>query len=139
MKFCEMITEVGFDVPLTNLFGQNFHIDRATIIGVEFIVSADINSLATGIPNQGENWFKGMELKHDHYKMFLKPNIIDDPEHVFPFRFIRDKYAPSMELIMKFLHLKEDFPDYTSIMLGFSCTSPLQKHLICPTFCLEVW
>ena len=51
MKFCDMITEVGSYVPLTNLFAHNFHIEKSVIIGVEFSVSAEHLSLAAGIPN----------------------------------------------------------------------------------------
>ena len=62
INFCEMITEVGSHVPLTSLFAHNFHIDKVFIERVEFTVSTYIIYLATGIPNQGEKWFKGMEL-----------------------------------------------------------------------------
>ena len=96
MKFCEKIQEVGCHVSLTSLFAHDFNIDKVVIEGIEFSVSTDIISSATGIPNHGETWFKGMELDLDDYKLFLKPNVRDAPKHVFPFRHLLDKYAPLM-------------------------------------------
>lgn len=46
--------------------------ERAITIGVEFTFSVVAISLATGITDHGEYWFKDMILDLEHYKYFLK-------------------------------------------------------------------
>ena len=102
LGFCERIQEVGCHAKLTSLFATNFKKDKTTIAGVYFIVSTDVIATATGIPNHGEIWFKGMDLDIENYKVFLKPHYKDTPTHIFPFRQLLDRYAPLMKMIMKY-------------------------------------
>lgn len=64
--------EVGYNPNLTSLFSSNLKRDHVTILGVNFMVLVEIISSATTIPNEGEIWFKGMDLDIEHYKTLLK-------------------------------------------------------------------
>lgn len=54
LVFYEKIQEVGSNAKLTFIFPTNFRRDKANIAGVDFTISADSISIATGIPNHGE-------------------------------------------------------------------------------------
>jgi len=73
LGFCEKIQEVGSNFKFTSLFATNFRRDNANIVRVDFIISADAISIATGIPTHGEIWFKGMDLDIENYEPLLKP------------------------------------------------------------------
>ena len=73
LGFCEKVQEVGYHYELTSLFATNFKRNKTTIAGMDFLVSTEVIALATSIPNQGEIWFKGMDLDIENYKVFLKP------------------------------------------------------------------
>ena len=86
LGFCERIQEVECHAKLTSIFSTNFRRDKGTIAGIDFIISADAIALTTDIPNQGEIWFKGMDLDIENYKVFLKMHYKDAPIDIFPFR-----------------------------------------------------
>ena len=52
-----------------------FSMGKAIIASVEFNVSTEVISSATGIPSHGEKWFKSMDLYLEDYKLFLKPHV----------------------------------------------------------------
>jgi len=51
LVFCEKIQEVGSNAKFTSLFATNFRRDKASIVGVDFTISADSIVTATGLPN----------------------------------------------------------------------------------------
>ena len=64
--------------------------------------SVDAISQAICIPNHGENRFKGMNLDLEEYKPYLKSQYKGAHSHVFPFRYLLERYEPLMKVVMKF-------------------------------------
>lgn len=109
LGFCDRIQEVGCHLRLTSLFANNFRRDKVNIAGVDFTISGDAISIAIGIPNHGEIWFKGMDLDNNNYKAFLKASYNNDPKHIFPFRHLLDRYGPLRKMIMKYFTFEGKF------------------------------
>ena len=82
MRFYEKIMEEGCHLQLTSLFSTSFSMRKATIVGVEFNLSAYEISSVTSIPSDGQNWFKGMDIDLEDYKMFLKPHDREKLEYM---------------------------------------------------------
>lgn len=129
LGFCQKVQEVGYHHDLTSLFTTSFKKDRAIIAGVKFPVSAEVIALATTIPNQGEIWFKGMDLYLEHYKMFLKPQYKECPSHIFPGKKFLDKYNPLMNIIMKYFTCEGRFNRlyqyHIRLLMHFTSMKPL--------------
>ena len=66
-------------------------------------------SHATGIPNHGENWFKGMKLDLEEYKPYLKSQYKGAHSHVFACIYLLERYAPLMKVFMKLFTCKGRF------------------------------
>ena len=94
--------EGGYHIQLTSLFASNLNMGKVVISDVEFNLSADVISSTSCIPSHGEKWFKGMDLDPEDYKEILKPHAREEPEYLFPFKHLLNKYAPLMMLIMKY-------------------------------------
>ena len=62
LGFCQRVQEVGYHEHLIGIFSLTLKEDKITIAGIDFMFSVYAISQATGIPNHGENWFKGMNL-----------------------------------------------------------------------------
>ena len=71
-----------------------------------------------------EKWHKKRKVERHHYEPYIKNNYLSKLTKVFPFKFLRDEYAPLMRLIMKYLSCEEGFPTSMPITSGCSCTSP---------------
>ena len=71
------------------------------IVGVELTFSVASISLATRIPDNGEYWFKGMSLDLEYYRPFLKTPYREKHAHVMPFKYLLEKYAPLIKIVMK--------------------------------------
>ena len=65
--------------------------------------------MATGIPNTGEQWHKKKKVERHHYEPYIKASFLSQLTRVFPFRFLRDEYAPHMKLIMKYFSCEGRF------------------------------
>ena len=72
LGFCQRVQEVGYHEQLTAIFSITLKVEKDTIVGIDFIFYIDAISHAIGIPNHGENWFKGMNLDLEEYKPYLK-------------------------------------------------------------------
>ena len=72
LGFCQRVQEVGYHKHLTGIFSLTLKEDKITIARTNFMFSVDAISQAIGIPNHGENWFKGMNLDLEEYKPYLK-------------------------------------------------------------------
>lgn len=86
---------------------------------MEFNLLAEVIYLATSILSHGENWFKGMELDLEDYKILLKPHVTDKSEYLFPCKHLLKKHAPFMRLIIIISRVKGDFPGCIGTISGF--------------------
>ena len=77
--------------------------------GVTFTLTSETISVATGIPNIGEQWHKNKKVERHHYEPYIKDSCLSQLTRVFPFRFMKDEYAPLMKLIMKYFSCEGRF------------------------------
>jgi len=101
-EFCEKVANVQFHHELAHLFVLHLHGDQATSVGVTFTLTPESVSLATGIKNIGEPWTKRKKIDRRHYEPYIKTCFLRQLKRVFPFRYLKDEYAPLMKLIMKY-------------------------------------
>jgi len=85
------------------------HGDQVILASVTFTLTPKTVSLATGIPNIGELWHKKQQIDRQHYEPYIKPNFLRQLKRVFPFRYLKDEYAPLMRLIMKYFSCEGRF------------------------------
>ena len=100
-EFCQKVASVQFHHELARLFVLHLHGDQAILAGITFTLTPESISLATGIPNIGEPWHKKQKIDQQHYEPYIKPNFLRQLKIVFPFKYLKDEYAPLMRLIMK--------------------------------------
>ena len=79
------------------------------MVGVTFTLTPETISLATGIPNVGEQWHKKQKIDRQHYEPYIKASFLRQLTRVFPFRYLKDEYAPLMKLIMKYFSCEGRF------------------------------
>ena len=72
------------------------------MVGVTFTFKPEAISVATGIPNVGEQWHKKKRVDRKHYEPYIKARFLNELTRVFPFRYLKDEYAPLMRLIMEY-------------------------------------
>jgi hypothetical protein len=92
MNFCQKIQ--GFNQQVTKDFA--LHIDgvKTNVGNLEFVVTPQTISAATGIPCIGMEWFKGMKFDLTHCSSFLKPKFKEvDIKKGIPRNFLIDSYA----------------------------------------------
>ena len=61
-EFCQKVASVQFHHDLARLFVLHLHRDQAILAGVTFTLTPKSVSLATGIPNIGEQWHKKQKI-----------------------------------------------------------------------------
>ena len=83
--FCERVQQVQSHLELTRHFILNLHDHQVNLAGVNFELSTNTISLATGIPSMGEKWFKQENLDLRYYQYFLKPRYQADCKSIFLF------------------------------------------------------
>ena len=76
---------------------------------VTFTLTPETISVATGIPNIGEQWHKKRKVERHHYEPYIKASCLSQLTRVFPFRFLIDEYALLMKLIMKYFSCEGRF------------------------------
>lgn len=101
-EFCGQVERVQHHPGLTRLFVAHLQDNKETLAGVTFTVSPSIIADATMIPNVGEKWYKARYLDEHYYEPYIKPKYRNEAKRLFPFRFLEDKYAPMMKIIMKY-------------------------------------
>lgn len=101
-QFGERIYQIQHHRELSRLFVLHLHDGHVTLIGVNFTVTPEVISQATGIPNVGEVWPKRRLLDFVHFEPYVRPSCVRLLTGVFPFRFLRSEYAPLMRLIMHY-------------------------------------
>ena len=100
--FCERISRIQHHRELARLFVLHLHDGHVTLAGVNFTLTPEVISQATGIPNVGEVWPKRRLLDFVHFEPYVRPPFVRLLTGVFPFRFLRSEYAPIMRLIMHY-------------------------------------
>ena len=100
--FCVRISQIQHHRELACLFVLHLRDGHVTLVGVNFTLTPEVISHATGIPNVGEVWPKGRLLDFVHFEPYVRPSSVEFLTGVFPFRFLRSEYAPIMRLIMRY-------------------------------------
>ncbi len=101
-QFCERLAHIQHHSELARLFVLHLHDGQVTLAGVNFVLSPEVISEATGIPNVGEVWPKRKMLDYVYFEPYVRPAFASHLSGVFPFRFLRAEYAPIMRLIMHY-------------------------------------
>ena len=108
-EYCERISQIQHHRELVHLFVLHLQDGHVNLAGVNFTLSPEIIAQATGIPNVGEEWSKRQQLDRFHYEPYIKPGCMRHLTAVFPFRFLRDEYAPLMKLIIRYFSCEGGF------------------------------
>jgi len=108
-EFCQRVENVRVHHDLAHLFSLHLHGGQSVLAGVTFTLTPETISMATGIPNIGEQWHKKKKVVRHHYEPYIKANYLKQLTRVFPFRFLKDEYAPLMKLIMKYFSCEGRF------------------------------
>lgn len=130
--FCEQVERVQHHPELTGIFVANLRNNKVTLAGVTFIISSSIITDATRIPNVGEKWYKAQYWDEHYYEPYIKSRYRNEKKRTFPLRFLEDKYAPMMKIIMKYFTCEGRFSRFYGlpraiithnppITLGFLC------------------
>ena len=104
-----MISQTELHRELARVFVLHLHDGRVNLAGVEFILSPETIAQATGIPNIGEEWNKRQQLEKSYYEPYIKPEFMRQLSRVFPFRFLKDEFAPLMKLIIRYFSCEGRF------------------------------
>ena len=85
---------MGFNEQLTYWVATQLKGESVVVASVEFTFLVASTSVAVGLLDNGEYWFKGMNLDLENYRPFLKAPYREKHAHVMPFRYLLEKYAP---------------------------------------------
>ena len=109
LQYCEMISRTQHHHELARLFVLHLHDGHVKIARVNFILSPETIAQATRIPNIGEEWNKRQQLEKSYYEPYIKPGYMRQMSRVFPFRFLKDEFAPLMKLIIRYFSCEGRF------------------------------
>ena len=84
-------------------------IGKSLLMGVTFTISTNAISVAIGIPNVGEKWFKEGNLDQSYYESYLKPRYTDDKNTIFSFSHLLNQYVSMTKIIMKYFTCEGGF------------------------------
>jgi len=84
-----------------------------------FTLTPEAISVATGIPNVGEQWHKKKKVDRQHYEPYIKAIFLNELTRVFPFRYLKYEYASLMRLIMKYFSCEGRFSRLYSYHIHF--------------------
>ena len=104
-----MVERVQYHHDLARLLVLHLHNGPVTLAGVTFTLTPESISLATGIPNIDEQWNKRQQIDREHYEPYIKAGYLRHLSRVFPFRYLKDSYAPLMKLIIKYFSCEGRF------------------------------
>ena len=96
-----MISQIQHHPELVRLFVLHLRDGHVNLAGVNFTLTPETISEATGIPNIGEEWNKRQQLDRAYYEPYIRPGYLRQLSRVFPFRFMKESYAPLMRLIIR--------------------------------------
>ena len=75
-EFCERISQIQHHRELVLLFVLHLHDGHVNLAGVDFTLTPETVSQATGIPNVGEEWNKRKLLDKVQYEPYIKPQYM---------------------------------------------------------------
>lgn len=101
-SFCEMVERVKSHHELARLFVTHLDNNEVHLAGVTFTLSPTVISKATSIPNVGEKWNKGQYIDREYYEPCIKAKYHNKLSRVFPFKFLENRFAPLMKIIIKY-------------------------------------
>ncbi len=104
-----MISQTQHHRELVRLFVLNLQDGHVNLARVDFTLSRDTIAQATGIPNVGEEWSKRQMLDRYYYEPYIKPEYIRHLSAAFPFRYLKDEFAPLMKLIIRYFSCEGRF------------------------------
>lgn len=129
LDFCKRVSEVGFHEKLKNWVATKIKGESVVIVGVEFTFLVASISLDTGLPDNGEYWFKGMSLDLEYYSPLLKTPYRENNAHVMPSRYLLENYAPLMKIVMKLFTCEGRFfifyAYHICLLMHFTSQKPL--------------
>jgi len=108
-QYCEMIARTQHHHELARLFVLHLHNGHVNLAKVNFTMTPETISEATGIPNIGEEWNKRQQLDRAYYEPYIRPGYLRQLSRVFPFRFLKEEYAPLMKLIIRYFSCEGHF------------------------------
>ena len=101
MNFCQKIQV--FNQLVTKDFALHFDGIKTKVGDLEFAVTPQTISAATGIPGTSMEWFKGMKFDLTHCSSFIKPKFKEvDIKNGIPRNFLIDSYAYFLVVIQKY-------------------------------------
>lgn len=100
-QFCKKVKQVENHSDLTRLFVLNLHNKQVSLVGVEYELSIDVISNATGIPAICEKCFNKAILNMGCYEPFVKTRYREGYKAIFPFSHLKQRFLPLMRVIMK--------------------------------------
>ena len=101
-RYCELISQIQHHQDLVRLVVLHLYDGPVNLAGVNFTLTPETISQATGIPNIGEEWNKRQQLDRAYYEPYIRPGYLRQLSRVFPFRFLKESYAPLMKLIIRY-------------------------------------
>ena len=79
-----MVERVQYHHQLARLFVLHLQNGQVTLAGVTFTLTPQSISLATGIPNIGEQLNKSQQIDREHYEPYIKVGYLRHFSRVFP-------------------------------------------------------
>ena len=118
-----MFIRAGWHSFLTNLQGHNDAVSLQFSLGfdghiakvgsLEFSVTEESISLATGLPRTGDRWFKNFRLPRKDYDYVFKPEfLVVKGEKGFSKLWVRDEFHNSLLIITKLITCEGIFSTY---------------------------
>lgn len=104
-----MVKRVKFHHDLARLFVTNLDNNVVNLAGVTLTLSPTIISKATGNPNVGEKWNKRQNIDREYYEPYIKAKYHSKISRVFPFKFLEDRFASLMKVIIKYFTCEHRF------------------------------
>ena len=94
----------GFNVAVSKSFAKFFDGVNAHVGNVELRLTKEFISQAIGLPQIGEQWYKGKNIKNDDWKGFLTPAHWQTKlKSGFPSILLMKKWRALLELIIRYV------------------------------------
>ena len=75
-EFFQRVANVRVHHELSHLFVLHLHGGQSILAGVTFTLTPETISVATGIPNVGEQWHKKKKVERHHYEPYIKASCL---------------------------------------------------------------
>ena len=122
-QFCERLSQIQHHRELAHLFVLHLHDVQVTLAGVNFVLSPEVISEATGIPNVGEVWPKRKMLDYVYFEPYVRTAFMSHLSGVFPFRFLRGGVCSNRADCHALLYMRGKI--FTGLLLSHSLVDAL--------------